>query len=169
MHSLYIHPVSTTSTQLNLLFMYTSALHLRGMSCVTVSQQCHTYSTCVWYTFKQSLWLLQQRYTLHFSHINCCLADFVWVVRVLHSGMWVPVLFKPHSTNNTGVILANSSDWPVVSAIWVGWGVVDSTAGSPSCLMSFGHYQWARSSLNKRKSCLVLPLTLCGTMSPLMT
>ena len=46
-----------------------------------------------------------------------CLADFVWVVSVLHSGMRIPVLFVLRSTNDTGVILANSSNWPVVSVI----------------------------------------------------
>ena len=67
--SVYLHPMSTKSTQLNLLSMCSSTLHFRGMSCVTVPKQCHTYSTRVWYTLKQSLWLLQQRYTLHFSQI----------------------------------------------------------------------------------------------------
>ena len=57
-------------------------------------------------------------YSVLFTH--CCFTDLVWVVHVAHSGMRVPVLLVPNSTNNTCVVLANSSNWPVVSAIQAG-------------------------------------------------
>ena len=104
--------------------------------CHSVTAVSHIFYTCVVHLETIFVVVATKVYSALFTH-HCCLADFIWVVSVLHSGMCVPVLFVPRSTNDTGVILANSSNWPVVSAIWAGWGVVDSTAGSPSCLMSF--------------------------------
>ena len=66
-----------------------------------------------------------------FFSLHCCLSGLVLAVSVsLHC--------LCHAVQMTQVwSLPTPASWLAVSAIQAGWGVVDSTVGSPSCLMSF--------------------------------
>ena len=114
--------------------MYTSALDIRGMLRVTAVS--HIFHTCVVHSEAVSVIITTQVCSALFAH-HCCLADLVWVVSVTHSRVCVLVALVMCRTDDTGVVFANSSHWPVVSAIQTGCGVGDSTPGFPSCLRSF--------------------------------
>ena len=119
------------SVQLYLLSMYTSALDVRGVSHVTAVS--HVFYKRVVHFEAVSVIVTTLVCFAPFGR-HCCLADFVWVVTVAHSGI---VMLVTCRTDNTGVVLADSSHWPVVSVIQTGCSVGDNTAGSPSCLKSF--------------------------------
>ena len=114
--------------------MYISALDISGMSRVTAVS--HIFHTCVVHSEAVSVIIIAQVCSAPFAH-HCCLADLVRVVSVTHSSVCVLVALVTCRTNDTGVVFADSSHWPVVSAIQTGCGIGDSTAGSPFCLRSF--------------------------------
>ena len=84
--------------------------------CQSVTAVSHILYTCVVHLETIFVIVATKVYSALFTH-HCSLADFLWGISVLHPGMRVPVLFVPRSTDDTGVILANSSNWPVVTAI----------------------------------------------------
>ena len=98
--------------------MYTSALDMRDMSRITAVS--HVFYKCVVHFEAVSVIVTTQVCFALFTHY-CCLADFVWVVSVAHSGMCVLVTLVTCRTDNTGVALADSSHWPVVSVVQTGW------------------------------------------------
>ena len=125
--SVYLHPVSTKSAQLNLLSVYTSALQFRGMSCITAVS--HILYTCVVHLETVSVIVATKVYSTLFTH-QCCLADFVWVVSVLHSG-YVSLYCLCHAVQTTQVWsfpTPATGQWSVRSS-WVGvlltalWGL----------------------------------------------
>ena len=134
LYHIYAHNVCTVTLYNYIMSMYTSALDIRGMSCVTAVS--HIFHTCVVHSEAVSVIITAQVCSALFTH-HCCLADLVWVVSVTHSSMCVLVALVTCRTDDTGVVFADSSHWPVVSAIQTGCGVGDSTTGSPSCLRSF--------------------------------
>ena len=113
---IYTQCLHRNCTTISIMSMYTSALDIRGMSRVTAVS--HIFHTCVVHSEAVSVIITAQVCSALFAH-HCCVADLVWVVSVTHSSMCVLVALVTVRTDDTGVVFADSSHWPVVSAVLV--------------------------------------------------
>ena len=73
----------------------------------------------MWYTLKQSRWLLH-KYTLHVSHMMHRFALFEGIIAVLDTRVHLLVSVVLHCTDDTGVVLNFTPQWPEVCAVKTG-------------------------------------------------